>query len=61
MQTNAKPSWPSASRTFWQRDDSLHFGTGAGITWGSESAQEWDETGLKAQRLLEVAAHDTSS
>ena len=43
-------------RTFWQTDGFLHFGTGAGITWGSNPAQEWDETSLKAKRLLEVAA-----
>jgi len=48
-------------RTFWQRGGSLHFGTGAGITWGSDPAQEWDETGLKARRLLEVAAQGPSS
>jgi len=34
----------------------LCFGTGAGITWGSEPAREWDETQLKAERLLAVAA-----
>ena len=34
----------------------LCFGTGAGITWGSEPGREWDETQLKAARLLAVAA-----
>ncbi len=42
-------------RTFWRRDDRLHLGTGAGITWGSDPDQEWDETELKARRLLAVA------
>ncbi|MFF5262873.1 chorismate-binding protein [Actinomadura viridis] len=45
-------------RTFWARDGLLRFGTGAGITWGSEPAREWRETELKAARLLEVAAGD---
>jgi para-aminobenzoate synthetase component I len=43
-------------RTFWIEDDTLKFGTGAGITWGSEPYREWDETELKAARLLEVAS-----
>lgn len=34
---------------------SLHFGTGARITWGSVAADEWQETELKARRLLAVA------
>jgi para-aminobenzoate synthetase component 1 len=42
-------------RTFWVREDQLHFGTGAGVTWGSDPASEWDETELKARRLLAVA------
>ncbi len=32
------------------------FGTGAGITWGSDPGLEWQETVLKADRLLRVAA-----
>ncbi|TNY35866.1 chorismate-binding protein [Thermomonospora catenispora] len=43
-------------RTFWAQEGLLRFGTGAGITWGSEPAREWRETELKAARLLEVAA-----
>jgi len=43
-------------RTFWSRDGRLHLGTGAGITWGSDAAGEWEETELKARRLLDVAA-----
>jgi para-aminobenzoate synthetase component 1 len=46
-------------RTFWARDGRLHLGTGAGITWGSDAAAEWDETELKARRLLEVAARSS--
>jgi para-aminobenzoate synthetase component 1 len=42
-------------RTFWAEGDTLNFGTGAGITWGSDPEQEWDETSLKAERLLAVA------
>ena len=45
-----------AIRTFWLRDGVLRFGTGAGITWGSDAAAEWRETELKAARLTEVAA-----
>lgn len=43
-------------RTFWAEDDLLRFGTGAGITWGSDPSREWQETELKAARLLEVAS-----
>jgi para-aminobenzoate synthetase component 1 len=43
-------------RTFWGDDRRIYFGTGAGITWGSDAAREWDETELKAARLLAVAA-----
>jgi para-aminobenzoate synthetase component I len=43
-------------RTFWIEQDVLHFGTGAGITWGSDPAAEWAETELKAAHLLRLAA-----
>ncbi|MFD0899119.1 chorismate-binding protein [Actinomadura sediminis] len=43
-------------RTFWTEDGMLRFGTGAGITWGSDPGREWRETELKAARLLEVAS-----
>ena len=33
----------------------LHFGTGAGITWGSDPTGEWRETELKAARLIALA------
>jgi para-aminobenzoate synthetase component 1 len=42
-------------RTFAWSDGTLSLGTGAGITWGSDPAAEWDETELKVNRLLEVA------
>jgi para-aminobenzoate synthetase component 1 len=48
-------------RTFWAEHGLLHLGTGAGITWGSDATREWDETGLKARRLLEVAAREGTS
>lgn len=47
-------------RTFWLTGDygakSLHFGTGAGITWGSNPDAEWEESALKARHLTSVAA-----
>ncbi|WP_344655743.1 chorismate-binding protein [Catenulispora subtropica] len=46
-------------RTFWWRDGRLCFGAGAGITWGSDPRGEWDETELKAARLLAVASGPT--
>ncbi len=46
-------------RTFWADAQNVYFGTGAGITWGSDPLREWDETELKADRLLAVAANGT--
>ncbi|GHH48567.1 chorismate-binding protein [Streptomyces candidus] len=48
-------------RTFWIDRTAaggpvLRFGTGAGITWGSDPEREWAETELKASRLLAVAS-----
>ncbi|WP_299541133.1 chorismate-binding protein [uncultured Streptomyces sp.] len=47
-------------RTFWidraGPSPRLCFGTGAGITWGSDPVREWEETELKAARLLAVAS-----
>ncbi|WP_329122754.1 chorismate-binding protein [Streptomyces sp. NBC_01353] len=45
-------------RTFWidRAEGVLRFGTGAGITWGSDPEREWAETELKASRLLAVAS-----
>ena len=48
-----------AIRTFWLEGDLLRFGTGAGITWGSDPEREWAETELKAERLLTVASGRT--
>lgn len=45
-----------AIRSFWLAGDLLRFGTGAGITWGSDPRREWAETQLKAERLVAVAA-----
>lgn len=44
-----------AIRIFW-KDEKIHFGTGAGITFSSNSQAEWDETELKASRLIKIAA-----
>lgn len=49
-------------RTFWWDDDAggtLRFGTGAGITWGSDPTGEWAETELKAKRLIGLASTRT--
>lgn len=43
-----------AIRTFW-KDDGIKFGTGAGITWNSDARAEWEETQLKANRLISIA------
>lgn len=43
-------------RSFFVRGSELCFGTGAGITWGSDPVQEWDETELKAHRLIGLAS-----
>ncbi len=43
-------------RSFWWDGDELRFGTGAGITWGSDPDGEWVETELKARRLVGLAS-----
>lgn len=51
-----------AIRTFWWErvgasgEGVLRFGTGAGITWGSDPVAEWHETQLKAARLVALAS-----
>lgn len=45
-------------RTFWLDGEELRFGTGAGITWGSQPEAEWAETELKAERLIALASAD---
>ena len=43
-------------RIFWSKQDGkINFGTGAGITWQSDPKSEWDETELKAKRLMTIA------
>jgi len=50
-----------AIRIFWSRHDGrLRFGTGAGITWDSDPLQEWEETQLKAERLISLAGGSIS-
>ncbi|GAA5088098.1 para-aminobenzoate synthetase component 1 [Thermocatellispora tengchongensis] len=44
-------------RTFWIEDHLIRFGTGAGITWGSDPRREWHETELKAARLISLASY----
>ncbi|MFJ6893710.1 chorismate-binding protein [Streptomyces hokutonensis] len=46
-------------RTFWvdRARQRLNFGAGAGITWGSDPEREWQETELKAERLLAIASN----
>jgi para-aminobenzoate synthetase component 1 len=44
-----------AIRIFW-KDKKINFGTGAGITFSSQSQAEWEETELKASRLIKIAA-----
>ena len=48
-----------AIRIFW-KDENIHFGTGAGITFSSQSRAEWEETELKASRLMKIAAGQIS-
>jgi len=47
-----------AIRTFWREGEYIHFGTGAGITWSSDAQAEWDETQLKAERLISIVGGD---
>lgn len=52
-----------AIRSFWwdAGDRMLRFGTGAGITWGSDAEAEWAETELKAERLVALASSGGAS
>ena len=43
-----------AIRIFY-KNDKLRFGTGAGITWASDAHDEWEETQLKARKLISIA------
>ena len=49
-----------AIRTFWFDAGMIHFGTGGGITWGSDAAGEWAETELKARRLVALASEPSA-
>jgi para-aminobenzoate synthetase component 1 len=50
-----------AIRTFFKKKDQiLRFGTGAGITWASNAQEEWDETELKAKKLISIAGGKTA-
>ena len=49
-----------AIRTFWHDGHTLKFGTGAGITWGSDALAEWRETELKADLLVRLASQEAS-
>ena len=49
-----------AIRTFWKDGSTVQFGTGAGITWASDAQAEWEETELKAQRLIKIATGEIS-
>ena len=44
-----------AIRIFW-KNGKINFGTGAGITFSSQALAEWNETELKASRLIKIAA-----
>ena len=48
-----------AIRIFF-KDSRLRFGTGAGITWSSDPVAEWEETELKARRLITIAGGSLS-
>lgn len=58
---NRKATLNVAIRSFWKSADRLWFGTGAGITWGSDPELEWQETELKARRLIEIASTPTGA
>ena len=45
-----------AIRTLWLEAGEVHLGTGGAVTWDSTPAGEWEETELKARRLLEVVS-----
>jgi para-aminobenzoate synthetase component 1 len=45
-----------AIRTFWFAGGEVRFGTGGAITWDSTPEGEWEETELKARRLIRVAS-----
>ena len=47
-------------RIFWSlADGQINFGTGAGITYQSDPTSEWEETALKAARLIAIASGES--
>jgi para-aminobenzoate synthetase component 1 len=58
---NQKACLAVGIRSFWWDGPLLRFGTGAGITWGSDAQAEWDETELKAHRLIALAGTKSST
>ena len=47
-------------RIFWSLEDGqINFGTGAGITYQSDPTSEWEETALKAARLIAIASGES--
>ncbi|CUU55794.1 para-aminobenzoate synthetase component 1 [Parafrankia irregularis] len=62
VDADTRRGWLSvAIRTFWLADERIWFGTGAGITWGSDAEAEWRETELKAANLLSLASATAST
>ncbi len=53
---STNPTTDSASTDPANATGTLRFGTGAGITWGSDPETEWAETELKARRLVALAS-----
>jgi para-aminobenzoate synthetase component 1 len=51
--------WSVAIRTFQLTATQTHFGTGGGIVVDSDAGAEWDETELKADKLLQLVATAT--
>lgn len=49
-----------AIRTFWLEDGHIFFGTGGGITYGSDPEGEWRETELKARNLIGAVSRDVT-
>jgi para-aminobenzoate synthetase component 1 len=47
-------AWSVAIRTFQITRHATHFGAGGGIVADSDADSEWDETELKARRLLDL-------
>jgi para-aminobenzoate synthetase component 1 len=53
---NGVMDWNVAIRTFTITGGTTYFGVGAGIVADSDPEAEWDETELKASRLLKIAS-----